>query len=241
MTVTTVREAAPIPNPELAEVPPLENGDRLDQKTFHERYEAMPENVKAELIGGVVYMSSPLKPRHGRPHARVIGWLGLYEESTPGVEVLDNTTAIMSDRSEPQPDACLLILPECGGKTRENENEYLVGSPEFIAEIASSTESVDLHGKRDDYEREGVVEYVVVAVRQKRVFWWHLANGKYEPLAPDADGIIRSKVFPGLWLDIAALLRLDTAALFAVLRKGLASPEHAEFVQRLAAAKSAKS
>src|SRR6266853_1376259 len=93
-------------------LPPLENGDRLDQKTFHERYEAMPEGVKAELIGGTVYMASPWKPPHGRPHAMVMGWLSLYQEATPGVEALDNTTAIMSDESEPQPDGCLLILPE---------------------------------------------------------------------------------------------------------------------------------
>lgn len=33
--------------------PPLENGDRLDQKTFHQRYEATPPDVRAELIGGV--------------------------------------------------------------------------------------------------------------------------------------------------------------------------------------------
>ena len=45
------------------DLPPLVNGDHLDQKTFHERYEAMPE-VRAELIGGIVYMSSPQKMRH---------------------------------------------------------------------------------------------------------------------------------------------------------------------------------
>jgi Uma2 family endonuclease len=238
---------APILDPEITrpteppEIPMLENGDRLDQKTFHERYEAMPENVKAELIGGIVHMASPLKPRHGRPHARLMGWLTLYEESTPGVEALDNTTTIMSDTSEPQPDGSLTILPECGGKTRENEDEYLVGPPEFIGEIASSTESIDLHRKRDDYEREGVAEFLVAAVRQKRVFWRQLNKGKYEPLAPEADGIIRSKIFPGLWLDPAALLRLDTPALLATLRQGLASPEHAEFVKKLAAAKTPKS
>src|SRR5262249_26338471 len=154
---------------------------------------------------------------------------------------LDNTTTIMSDKSEPQPDGSLLILPEYGGRTRENNNGDLVGSPEVIAGIASSTESVDFHGKRDDYEREGVTEYVVIAIRQKRVFWWHLKDGKYVPLSPDADGVIRSKVFPGLWLNPAALIRLDSASMLATLREGLASPEHAEFVKRLAAKRSSES
>src|SRR5438128_12434806 len=84
------------------EVPPLENGDHLDQKTFHERYEATPEKFKAELIEGVVYvMNSPLLPQHGRPHHKLIGWLATYEEATPGVEGLDNTTAILGPSSEP--------------------------------------------------------------------------------------------------------------------------------------------
>jgi Uma2 family endonuclease len=234
MTIKTISEQhADDVSTNGEKLPPLENGDRLDQKTFHERYEAMPKGVKAELIGGIVYMASPLKPRHGRSHARVMTWLGVYEEATPGVEALDNTTAKMGDESEPQPDGALVITR--GGQTHEDEDEYLAGAPELIAEIASSTESIDLHGKRVDYERAGVREYIVVAVRQRRVFAWILRGGAYVPLPPGPDGIIRSETFPGLWLDPEALLRLDTRRLLEVLRQGLATPEHAEFVKLLAA------
>src|SRR5438105_11326943 len=93
------------------ELPPLENGDHLDQKTFHERYEAMPPDVRAELIGGIVFMSSPQKSRHGKHHFRLAHWLGEYEEATPGVEGHINTTQILADDAEPQPDAGLFILP----------------------------------------------------------------------------------------------------------------------------------
>jgi Uma2 family endonuclease len=141
----------------------------------------------------------------------------------------------MGDQSELQPDGCLLILPESGGQTRVNENEYMVGSPEFIAEIASSTESIDLHAKRLDYERAGVREYMVAAVRQRRVFWWtRRGKGKFRPLSPGADGLFRSQLFPGLWLDSKALLAGNLRQLLAVLRQGLATPEHAAFVQMLA-------
>ena len=240
MTVAAIREPVPVRLKQPEEVPPLENGDHLDQKTFHERYEVMPENVKAELIGGIVYMASPLKRRHGRPHIRTNVWLGYYQIATPGTDCSDNTSTILSDSSEVQPDTTLIVLPECGGQTSVSETDYIVGPPELIAEIASSSESIDLHRKRDDYEREGVTEYVVVAVRQKRVFWWHLSSGKYEALIPDAEGVIRSKVFPGLWLDPVALVEMNGQRLLDVLRQGLASPEHAEFVTKLAAAKSAK-
>ena len=216
-------------------LPFLKNGERLDQKTFHARYEAMPKHVRAELIGGVVYMPSPLSPRHGRMHMRVTSWLASYEDATPGVEAYDNTTAILGEESEPQPDAYLIISPEKGGQTHENEDEYLEGAPELIVEVALSSEPVDLHAKKDDYERAGVQEYVVIALQQNRVFWFVSRNSQFEELAPGEDGIYRSEVFPGLWLDPAALLRRDAAQIRAVLQQGLASPEHAAFVAQLAA------
>ena len=121
-----VRPSMPA-NAEESSMPVLENGDRLDQKTFHQRYEAMPEETRAELIGGIVYMSSPLKRRHGRMHVRAAHWLAEYEDATPGVETFDNATNILGEESEPQPDLCLLIAPDHGGQTRE-EDDYIVGA-----------------------------------------------------------------------------------------------------------------
>jgi hypothetical protein len=215
-------------------LPALENGDRLDQKTFHARYEAMPGGVRAELIGGIVYIGSPRKISHGRSHAIVAHWLDSYEEETPGTEALIGCTDILAPNSEPEPDGCLLILPECGGQTWEDAKQYLNGSPELIAEIAWATESIDLHAKKADYEKAGVREYVVVALRMNRVFWFVRRRGKFKELSPATDGILRSEVFPGLWLDAAALLRRDRKRLLAVLRQGLASPQHAAFVAKLA-------
>src|SRR5262249_41663194 len=160
-------------------LPPLENGDHLDQRTFHERYEAMPEGFKAELIGGIVYVASPLKPKHGLPHAFLMHWLGFYEDETPGVQAMDNTTTIMGEESEPQPDASLVILPACGGQTRQDKAGNLIGSPEWLGEIASTTESLDLHGKKGDYEKAGVKEYLVAALRQQTVLWLVLRRGRY--------------------------------------------------------------
>jgi Uma2 family endonuclease len=183
-------------------------------------------------------MPAALRRPHGRSHNRLNWWLTCYEDATPGVEAYDNATTIMGEDSEPQPDACLIVLPERGGQMRVTEDDYLEGGPEFIGEVASSTESYDLHSKKHDYERAGVKEYLVVALQQQRVFWFVNRNGRFEEKAPDADGIIRSEVFPGLWLDPQALLDLNARRLLEVLRHGLATPEHAAFVQRLAAANS---
>jgi Uma2 family endonuclease len=218
-------------------LPPLENGDHMDQKTFHERYEAMPEDVRAELIGGIVFMASPQKLPHGRTNKNVGRWLDLYEDATEGTESVAAVTNLLGPHSELEPDDCLRILPEYGGQTQEDDDGYLIGAPELVVETAATTESRDLHHKKADYEKAGVIEYVVVALRSREVFWFVRRRGKYQRIARDADGIHRSKIFPGLWLDPDALLRRDRRRLLAVLRQGLASKEHRAFAAKLAAAR----
>jgi Uma2 family endonuclease len=216
------------------QVPPLENGDRLTRPEFERRYEAMPHVKKAELIEGVVYMPSPVRVRqHGRPHAWIIRWLGAYCDHTPGVDLCDNTTARLDLDNEPQPDALLRI--EQGGTSRISEDDYLEGPPELVVEVASSSESIDLHRKLDAYRRNGVQEYLVWAVRNRSIVWFQLQEGRYEPMAAGERAIVQSAVFPGLWLATAELLSGDLAAVLQCARQGAASAEHAAFVQRLAA------
>ena len=150
--MSTVPLSQKKPAGEARRLPPLENGDRLNQKTFHERYAAMPAQVRAELIGGIVYMTSPQKKRHARAQATLVWWLGEYETATAGTEVLVNSTDILGPESEPEPDACLLILPEYGGQTREDKDGYLHGAAELNAEVSWATESIDLHRKKRDYQ-----------------------------------------------------------------------------------------
>jgi Uma2 family endonuclease len=216
-------------------LPPLEAGDHLDQPTFHERYEAMPPGFRAELIGGVVIVPSPLSLDHGFHHALIMTWLGNYTIATPGTSMADNATTILGETSEPQPDGVLIIEPAFGGQTRLSEEGYLTGAPELIVEVASSSASIDLHAKRRDYEQAGVLEYAVVVLRQRVMRWFVLQDGTYQELSADADGIFRSRVFPGLWLHANALLQRDGATVMDVLRQGLATPEHTAFVQRLQA------
>jgi Uma2 family endonuclease len=215
---------------------PLVEGQRLDQATFHERYEAMPAGTKAELIGGVVYMPSPVGPDHGRAHVPVIIWLDRYAEATTGVEVLDTTSTSLDDLGEPQPDATLRILPEFGGRT-QTERRFIVGAPELVVEVAKSTRFVDLGPKLADYERAGVLEYVVRAVDPDEVLWHVLRDHRLVAIPPGPDGLYRSETFPGLWLDPEGLIAGHRPALRAAVERGLATPEHAAFVARLAAAR----
>jgi hypothetical protein len=222
--------------PRRDEVPPLHPGDHLTAEEFERRYDAMPELKKAELLDGVVYMPSPVShSEHGAPHAQFITWLGYYAAYTPGVETGDNSTVRMDKRSRPQSDGMLRILPACGGQSSDS-GKYLAGAPELLGEVAATSAAYDLHIKLEVFQRNGVQEYVVWRVWDEAIDWFYLQKRRFVRL-PVADGIYKSRVFPGLWLDGEALMRGDMARVFEILQQGLATPEHEKFVRRLARAK----
>jgi Uma2 family endonuclease len=217
------------------DAPRLRHGDRMKQPEFHRRYEAYPEDMKFELIGGVVYMASPLRRRHSSFDGLVGYVLEVYRRATPGTEVLHGATTILGAESEPQPDLGLRVLPEYGGQTRDTEDDYVAGPPELLVEIAHGTRRLDLTRKREDYEQTGVLEYLVVDVERSQLHWFDFRAGRQ--LVPNSRGIYASVVFPGLWIHRAALLALDSPRVESVLRKGLASRGHAAFVKRLETAR----
>ena len=199
----------------LVEVPPLQAGDRLTREEFERRWELHPEIKKAELIDGLVYTEMSVSPRHGRPHSRLVGWLIAYEATHPGLESMDNTTVRMPGEDDLQPG--VLLRRRQGGTSALVENEAVEGPPEFVGEIAASSASYDMHLKKEAYRRGGVQEYLVWQVYEQRIDWWSLDNGQYVPLVRDAAGIIESKIFPGLRLNVAALLAGDLPAVLAAL------------------------
>jgi Uma2 family endonuclease len=221
----------------VAPIPRLEPGDRLTRAEFERRYEAMPELKKAELIEGVVYMPSPVRMDvHGAPQADLLTWIGTYRSLTPGVNAGDNATMLLDNDNMPQPDGLLIIDAACGGQATIDTKGYIQGAPELVAEIASSTASIDLHDKLNVYRRSGVREYVVWRVLDRAIDWFILREGRYVPLAAADDRILRSEVFPGLWLNALAMLEGKLDVVLATLQQGTATPEHNEFVARLASA-----
>ena len=230
-------------------VPILRNGDRLTGVEFDRRYAAMPYLKKAELIEGRVYiagpdyrradsvertMASPVTFRgHASPHYQANGWLFLYSSATPGITGGDNGTLRLDLDNRPQPDVFLIIEPACGGQLQIAEDDYVVGAPELIVEISHNSASYDLHDKLNVYRRNGVSEYVIWRVEDTILDWFVLRNGTYERLLPAGDNTYRSTVFPGLWLDPQALLTGDSAKVVVTVQRGMASAEHAAFVEKL--------
>jgi len=217
----------------LTTIPPLENGDMLSRGEFERRYTAMPHLKKAELIEGIVYIASPLRfEPHAEPHANLIIWLGTYKIATPGVRLGDNPTVRLDLDNEPQPDAVLFIDAEYGGQTHLSDDGYIEGAPELVVEIAASTASIDLRDKKRVYRRNGVKEYLVWQTLDRRLDWFFWQDGEYVSLIPDQDGIICSRIFPGLWLLVPAMLNQDMPQVLTTLQLGLNSVEHQQFVQQ---------
>jgi Uma2 family endonuclease len=215
-------------------LPPLESGDRLTRPEFERRYHAMPHVKKAELIEGVVYVPSPLRfELHAEPHGNLITWLGVYKAMTLGVRMGDNPTVRLDLDNEPQPDAVLLIDEAVGGRSHLSEDGYIEGAPELVTEVAASSAAYDLYDKKTVYRRNGVQEYIVWQVFDQKLDWFVLREGEYHLQTVDDQGILRSEVFPGLWLAVSALLVGDMATVLAVVQEGLQSPDHAAFVQKL--------
>jgi Uma2 family endonuclease len=226
-----------------AEVPLLHSGDHLDQREFHRRHLAYPDpNARFELIAGVVYMMTPAGYDHGRGDYRITGLLFQYERATAGVEGAQNVTVMLGPLSEPQPDNVLMVRPEYGGRVRIKRHQsvrYIEGPPEMVFEVAHSSLAIDLHEKRADYQANGVLEYIVLDVERDEIHWFDLHRGQ-ELILPE-DRILRSQVFPGLWIDTRALRSRDVNRLADCLDEGLTSPEHSQFVKQLAAQRKGRS
>jgi Uma2 family endonuclease len=216
------------------ETPSLVTGDHLERGEFMRRYEQRHDIRKAELINGMVYvMPSPVSMLHSDPEALFAFLLTTYRFRTPHIKTGANSTTYLGENDAVQPDWHLRIEASAGGQAKVNEDHYLADAPELVVEVALSSVSYDLHTKKDAYFASGVIEYVVWQAMDHRLNWFVRGADGFVLMEPAADGIARSKVFPGLWIDIAAMGNGDMKTLAEVLDRGLASPEHAAFVSQL--------
>jgi len=224
--------------PLVTRATPLREGERMDADEFMRRYERMPEGVRAQLIEGVVHVPPPASgDDHGQPQSELNYLMVCYQRHTPGVLVYTASTVRLGRGDVPEPDLAMRVMS--GGLSRM-VGGYITGPPELATEIAASSDSVDRNAKLRAYQEAGIPEYIIWRTLRRLLEWHALDGGIYAPLPPGPDGILRSGVFPGFWLDPAALLARDAARSDAVLARGIASPEHAAFVARLRAAMEAE-
>jgi Uma2 family endonuclease len=210
----------------------LLNGDHLTVPEFERRYEAMPHECKAELIEGIVVMAPPVSSDHGESHIGLGYLLRFYALHTEGVAAGVCASFRVDGMNEYQPDIFLRINDPAKGRSKIGAGHLLDGAPELVAEIAVSSAGYDLHEKKQVYERCGAPEYLVWQVREEQFHWFVLEKGAYTKLQAEA-GVLKSRIFPGLWIDAQALLTGDDFKALRVLERGLKSAGHKTFVKNL--------
>jgi len=131
--------------------------------------------------------------------------------------------------NEPQPDAVLLVP---GRQASIGSEDYIEGARELVVEVAASSAAIDLHDKKRAYRRNQVQEYIVWRTLEGQLDWLVLEAGEYQDQRLDDQGVVRSRIFPGLWLAVSALLAGDMTTVLAVLQQGINSPEHQAFMQK---------
>ena len=215
---------------------PLEEGDCLTSKEFLRRREALSHPAKIELIDGIVRIESDgIDPQSAGVQAGFLTCLQSYAEAAPGTEFSDSAAVILLDRENIiHPDGVLRIAQACGGRTGITEKRHIVGAPELIAEVMLSRGINDLREKLSAFRRNGVPEYVVWRLPEKKVEWFQLERGEYVLNLPGPNNVLCSRVFPGLCLNVTALAANETVALRYTLQSGFKRPEHKAFVERLA-------
>jgi Uma2 family endonuclease len=213
--------------------PWLLNGDHLTVPEFERRYEALAEDERFELIEGIVVMSPPISSEHGKANSMLDWLLRHYSAATPRTAVAVNTSIRMDGKNEYQPDIMLWI--ESGSRARMAAGGgALEGRPELVAEIALSSSSYDRHEKKAVYQRNQVPEYIIWEVMDARIEWFMLENGEYALSTGRADGVHCSRIFPGLWLNLRALLDGDNKKAIGALNRGIQSAAHKALVKQLA-------
>jgi Uma2 family endonuclease len=195
--------------------PPLQSGDRLSRAAFHAIYSERADIDRAELVKGIVYVPSPAGfEGHAKPQSLIGLWLGAYAARHDDVDSGIEATLLLADDTEVQPDGLLFRLN--GGLAAISEDDYIVGAPELVVEVASSSAAYDLHDKKDAYMAAGVGEYVVWDTHAGRIHWFVRSRDEYQEVEATSR-VFESAQFPGLRLDVQAALDGDRRRLLAAL------------------------
>jgi Uma2 family endonuclease len=133
------------------------------------------------------------------------------------------------------------------GQSRISDDDYVEDAPELMVEVAHSSAgseatecspervAYDLHDKKRASRRNGVQEYLVWQIEEAQVDWFASEEGTYLSLSVGADGRIESRAFPGLVLEVDALLSNNFDTVPAALQEQTGTEAHQAFIDRLAA------
>jgi Uma2 family endonuclease len=182
--------------------------DDLRLRLSYDDFLALIANhAHAEWVDGEAIRFLPSETKHQRLSRLLYCLLGLYVEHFGLGEVFDAPyeMVLQPGKLSREPDLLFVAREHAGRITAERLN----GPADFVIEIVSDSSATrDREIKFAEYEAAGIPEYWLIDPRpgQRRFLPFALsAAGRYEPVAPDAQGRVHSAAIPGFWLDPAWL------------------------------------
>jgi Uma2 family endonuclease len=187
--------------------------------TYEEYLAWANENTHTEWVNGEVIIHMPAKDPHQSLLVFLTEVIGFF------IRVFDLgrlwtapfELILRPDGNSREPDLMFLAKNHLDRLTTER----ITGPPDLIIEIVSD-DSVhrDRVDKFDEYEASGVPEYWILDNRpwaRRRAQFYQLGqDGQYRQAAIETDGIYRSKVLPGFWLQVEWLWEAEPDALKAI-------------------------
>ena len=165
-----------------------------------EDYLALPDDVRAELIDGELFVTPSPTPDHQRLVLRLARSLdGAVTERGGGELFIAPLDVHLPTGAVVQPD--LLYVSE--GR-RHIVRDWVRGVPDLVVEIVSPTGAErDRIVKRELYARNGVPEYWIVDPGERSVEVLRLAKGAYAPAGWfTGEAVLRSPTLPTLALPL---------------------------------------
>lgn len=186
----------------------------LAEGVSYEDYRVRFDGQHTEWVMGYVIEKDMT---NNTPHNRLIHFLSflftsfmLYRGIEGEVLLAGITMFLGNDKPAREPDLMIVL----GDKVAKITPQHLEGAADLCVEVVSP-ESIerDRVKKLKEFEAAGVAEYWLADPLKPELLVYALnAAGHYEPVKPDAEGKIASKILPGFVIDPTLLWRSQLPA-----------------------------
>ena len=156
-----------------------------------------------------------------------------YRLFTPGIYVCFHVPVILDDNTRIVPG---LVAQVNHGRLKQCEatEDGFIGPPNFIFDVFDADELDEYESRKSSFEKHGVSEYVVLIAGENQTCHWNRHNGsKFESIAPDENGIIKSKALPGLWFSTNSAKDRDWWTLIDLVERGVTRVGHHELMETI--------
>lgn len=158
------------------------------------------EGKSVELLEGKIIEMSPEGIPHSYTNRSVADYL---RKLLVGKAVISEAHPITLDNSEPEPDIAIVRLPE----TIYREHHPYPEDIYWLIEVSNQTLKVDLEQKSKTYARNGIAEYWVIdLVNKKLVVFTRPSNDAYIHTRELTTGTIATQAFPDIAIALDKLL-----------------------------------